>query len=260
MKKLHNAQNGDILLKFLDENEIEIFTAKGLSLEKELRITHLQPTLEQLVKRGLLSRIEKGKYCKHTFRNVYVISNILVEDGVIAYWSALNLHGLTEQIPNTIFVQTAKPKVDKKVFGINYKFIHVKSKKMIGIVRQGRGNNQFRITDKEKTIVDCFDLQKYSGGFLELIRAFAMIDLDVERLIEYSEASNNLSAIKRIAFLGTFLKKVNFEKYSIYAKSKLNEKYSLFDALGSNKGSFVREWRLRMNLDETAILNILTKT
>ncbi len=260
MKKLKIANSEEFLLKFLNDNELEIFTFQALIHETNLRLEYLQSTLEQLTKRGLLSRIERGKYCKHTFRNEYVISNYLVEDGVVAYWTALNLHGLTEQIPNTIFVQTTKLKVDKKVFGVDYEFVKVKPQKMVGMEQQGYGNYRYRITNVEKTIVDCFDLPKNAGGFTELIRAFTSATLNADRLIAYSEAIGNLSVIKRIAFLGTFLKKEGFERYTEYAKSKLNEKYSLFDPQGTDEGIFIRAWRLRLNMEESVLKELLTKT
>jgi predicted transcriptional regulator of viral defense system len=63
-------------------------------------------------------RIEKGKYLTiplgakkggYTI-NEFVIGSQLVKPAVIAYWSALNYHWFTEQIPNTVFIQTTARK------------------------------------------------------------------------------------------------------------------------------------------------------
>ena len=45
---------------------------------------------------------EKGEYTLHEF----IIGSLLVKSSAIAYRSALNYHGFTEQIPNTVLVQT----------------------------------------------------------------------------------------------------------------------------------------------------------
>ncbi len=164
---------------------------------------NLQPILELLAKRNPphIYRIEKGKYVTRTFRNEYVISNYLVEDGVVAYWTALNLHGLTEQFPNTIFVQTTKQNKHKTIFGVRYQFVKIQPEKMVGIITQGYGNHQFRMTGVEKTIVDCFHLPQYSGGYAELLYALNKAKVSSTKLTDAAKAVNNIAVIKRLGFL-----------------------------------------------------------
>ncbi len=131
------------------------------------------------------SKIEAGKYCRNLFRNEYAIACFLTPDAVTAYWSALNIHGLTEQIPNKVYIQTSKKKRNKKIFGVDYQFVKVLPSKIAGIENIGAGSNQFRITDIEKTIIDCFDLPNYSGGFTELIRAFKRTKLSSQKMLKY---------------------------------------------------------------------------
>ena len=247
------------LMKFLSDRELDIFTYQKLRGFSDLHIDYLQSTLESLVKKNLLSRIEKGKYCSHTFRNEYVISNYLVDDGVVGYWSALNLHGLTEQFPNVVFVQTSKQKKHKTIFGVRYQFIKVKPEKQVGIIKEGYGNHQYHITDVEKTIIDCFDLPNYSGGFAELLRAFFEAELNEDKMIIYCKAIQNLSINKRMAYLIEILNKQGMNKFLEYVQSTLNEKYTLFDPFGEDEGKFVSRWKLRMNLSEEKILNITNK-
>ncbi|MBX3253236.1 MAG: hypothetical protein KF862_03760 [Chitinophagaceae bacterium] len=246
----------DALLKLLDEYELDIFTSQSFAERAKLKLADWMPQLRTLIKYGLIDIIERGKYCRHNFRNEYVTGNFLAENGVIAYWTALNLHGLTEQFPNTIFVQTARQKKATTVFGVTYKFVKVKSVKMIGIERQGYGNNQFRITDKEKTIVDCFDLPEYSGGFDELVRAFVKTRLDAAKLITYCSAVDNISAIKRMGYLAELFKKEDTDHFIAYALAKVNERYSLFDAAGRNEGVHINKWKLRLNISEQSILSV----
>ena len=246
-------------LKLLDYHEIDIFTIDGIEKMIGKKVKDLNEILENLVQKELLARIEKGKYCRFNFKDHLVISNYLVDDGVIAYWSALNKHGLTEQFPNTVFVQTAKDKREKKVFGVSYKFIYVAKRKLIGYDIHGYGNHQFRMSDIEKTIVDCFDLPQYSGGYAELIRAFNSAKLDAKKIVKYCKAINNMAATKRMAFLAELLQKPEFDVFLIYAKGILNERYNLFDAFGNDKGEHVNEWKLRLNISKEDILEICNK-
>ena len=246
-------------LKLLDYHEIDIFTIYGIEKMIGRKVKDLNEILENLVHKELLARIKKGKYCRHNFKDHLVISNYLADDGVIAYWSALNKHGLTEQFPHTVFVQTAKDKREKKVFGVSYKFIYAAKRKLIGYDIQGYGNRQFRMSDVEKTLADCFDLPQYSGGYAELIRAFASAELDAKKMVKYCQAIKNIAAVKRIAFLAVLLQKYKFDVFLNYAKGILNERYNLFDAFGHDKGEHVNEWKLRLNISKEDILEICNK-
>src|SRR4030042_9362 len=102
----------------------------------------LKVILSRLQKQGYIERIEKGKYMiiplgakKGTYTlDEFVLGSILVNPCIIAYWSALQYHGLTEQIPRTVFLQTTARKKKQKisVFGITYKIIRIKKEKIFG--------------------------------------------------------------------------------------------------------------------------------
>lgn len=253
MKRIKISQNEEYLIKFIDEYEMDIFSYPELANNKNLKIGHLQETLESLVNRGLISRIEKGKYCRHNFRDENVIGNYLAQDGAIAYWSALNLHGLTEQIPNTVFVQTTKLKRNKSVFGVRYQFIKVKSEKIAGIETAGYGNHSYKITDREKTIVDCFDLPEYGGEFPGIIRAFATQEWDEQKLISYAGKVNNFAAIKRMGFCVELLG-LPLKKFIAFAKDRVTKTISLFDNNGADQGNYITSWGLRLNINQDDIL------
>ena len=183
----------------------------------------------------------------------------MVPDGVIGYWSALNLHGLTEQFSNTIFIQTTHLKKSKTVFGVQYQFVKIKETKRVGETTEGFGNYKYKITDKEKTLVDCFDLPQYSGGYAELIRAFSKAEIDQDKMIEYCESIGNIAVVKRLAFLAELLKKPKMIRFIKYAKAAVNPRYVLIDPLGKEKGSFNNSWKLRLNITVDELLDICNK-
>jgi predicted transcriptional regulator of viral defense system len=250
------------LLKLLDDNEIKAFTVEQIQKLAKNNLNYVRSAIERLAKRAPspIIRIENGKYVRHDFRNEYVIGTFLVEDGVVAYWTALNLHGLTEQFPNTIFIQTTRQKKSKAIFGVLYQFIKVRPDKMAGIVTSGYGNLKFKITDVEKTIVDCFDLPAYSGGYTELIYALNKAKLNNTRLIAVAKAVNNIAAIKRLGFLLEVIDEVKYSPYIDYALSRVNKKYDLLDPHGDETGSYIGKWKLRVNLSADGILNIIQRT
>jgi predicted transcriptional regulator of viral defense system len=243
----------------LDEYEIDIFSLSDLKQLVNDPLVDVNEIIENLVNQKVVSRIERSKYARANFRDERVIGCFLVPDGTIAYWSALNLHGLTEQFSNTIFIQTTHTKQDKTVFGVRYQFVKIKNEKCIGIETQGFGNQIYRITDKEKTIVDCFDLPHYSGGYAELIRAFGQTDINQDKLIEYCTAIGNVSVTKRLAFLTEILEKPKMKRFLKYAEQEVNARYSLMDPFGEEKGGFNTKWKLRLNITEEELLDICNK-
>ena len=247
------------ILEFLDDNGLDIFFKNITNDITEIPLERAELALRTLINKGFIKIIERGKYCKHNFEDEHVIGTFIVKRGAIAYWSALNYHGLTEQIPNVIFVQTAQWKKDKIIFGVKYKFIHVKENKLIGYIKEGYGNHQFNITDKEKTIVDCFDLPEYSGGYQEIIKAFSIAKINENKLIKYCKAIDNIALIKRIGYLSELLNKPKMDQFLKYALSARNEKYNHFIPYGDEKGSTNRKWRLILNIPEDEIFQIAKK-
>jgi predicted transcriptional regulator of viral defense system len=243
-------------LKLIADYEVDIFSISEIENVLNHKFENLNAVLENLENKGFLSRIEVGKYCRTNFRDEKVIGSFISGNGAIAYWSALNYHGLTEQFPNIVFIQSTKSKKSKDIFGITYKFVTVIPSKFVGIKKEGFGSRIYNITDVEKTIMDCFDSPQYSGGYAELIRAFNQAKLDSQILITYCMAINNIAITKRIGFLCEILKKIELIPFVQYAKEQVNPRYNLFDPLGIDKGEFVNDWRLRLNISREEILDI----
>lgn len=247
-------------LKLISDYELTIFNFEKILEISELNRYKLQDILTIYTQKGILSRIEKGLYCIRNFRNPYVIGNFIVKNGSIAYWSALNIHGLTEQISNVVYVQSEYRKNDKKIFNTQYKFIKVKPSKISGIIQMGYGNEQFNVTNVEKTLFDCFDLPQYSGGYEELIRAFYKAKINTTKLLELVKNTGNLSVLKRMAFLSELYEMKGFTKFQNEVLKMMNVKYTIIDPFGENTGEFNSKWRIRLNISKENLLQIIQKT
>jgi predicted transcriptional regulator of viral defense system len=240
----------------LDAYELDIFSLEEIKRQAPDKFEDVNELVENLVHKKILSRIERGKYCRANFRDENVIACYLAYDGAIAYWSALNRHGLTEQFPNSVFVQSTKVKKDKRVFGVYYKFIKIAASKRQGISQEGFGNHSYKMTNIEKTIVDCFDLPQYSGGYAELIRAFNAAKLDNEQLIAACKAVHNIAVVKRMGYLAELFRDNELQSFIRFAQKQVNEKYNLFDSSGMEEGEFISKWRLRLNITRSQIIDI----
>lgn len=243
-------------LEMLDDFDYDIFDLKMIRDTTYFSDKEITNALKTLCKSGTIIKIEQGKYIRNSFNESFVIGNFLASDGGIAYWSALNAYGLTEQFPNVIFVQTAKRKGEVIFRNLRYKFVKVDSRKLTGYKTLGFGNHQYIMSDIEKTMVDCFDLPQYAGWYHESIKAFNKAKLSPTKLIQYCKTIDNISVTKRLGYLCELLNKPKMQKFIDYAQASLKDSYSLFEIGGENKGEYVKRWKLILNMPEEEILEI----
>ena len=256
----NNSPNYDsIIMNLIADNEMSIFNIDMLISLSGKQYIDLKPILRRLVVNEQLSRIEKGLYCVRNFRNSYVIANNILPNSIVAYWSALNLHQLTEQIPNVVYSQAFIQKKDTKVFNVRYKFVTIKRTKIAGITKMGYGNEMFKITDVEKTLLDCFDLPQHSGGYEELIRALYQAKINSSKLLTYGLKMDNLSILKRIGYLSELFEMTHLAKYRAEILKLINNRYTLLDPLGADVGEFNSKWKIRVNISQENLLSIINK-
>jgi len=233
-----------------------------LTFEDALKVSSLSREslrvfLLRLEKRGLIERIEKGKYIiiplgaekgKYTLHE-FVIGSTLIEPYSIAYWSALNYYGLTEQIPTTVFIQTTARKKNPNinVFGVEYKIIKIKESKNFGIRKEWIEETQVNITDKEKTIIDCLDKPQYCGGIIEVAKGLKNLKntkYSQKSLEDYANRISNSGVIRRLGYLSEFL------NMPVDLPAINTRNYLLLDPTMPEEGPKSAKWRLIINLNE----------
>lgn len=171
-------------------------------------------SLERLVHKGWLERIEKGKYLivplkagpdRTWTEDAFVIAAHLVQPSAIAYWSALNHWNLTEQVPRVTFVQTTARKSNRKpkVLGMHFQIVRIKRQKFFGTHRFYVGESPVETTNREKTLIDCLDRPELSGGVVEIAKALQEGDgeFDWGRTTEYLRRFGSGAVVKRLGFL-----------------------------------------------------------
>jgi len=246
-------------MKFLDEiaRKGPVFTfGEALELCKVRRET-LWTILSRLEKKGWIERIEKGKYMivplgagkgKYTL-NEFVIGSMLVKPYSISYWSALHFYGLTEQIPNIVFLQTTARKKDRQfeIFGVEYRIVRIKKEKFFGIRKEWMEETQINITDREKTIIDCLDKPQYCGGIVEVAKALKNENFDADILLDYAGKIGNSGVIRRLGYLCDILDiKISLPKIE-------TRNYLYLDPTMPKKGLKNARWKLMINLDEKTL-------
>jgi predicted transcriptional regulator of viral defense system len=245
-------RNIDVLKNLASKGKT--FTVDDAAKINKIDRSSLRKMLFRMERRGWIERIEKGRYMiipldaekgKYTL-NEFVMGSLLVDPHCIAYWSALNHYGFTEQIPSTVFVQTTSRKKYNRIeiFGVNYRIIRLKYKKFFGIRKEWIEDIQINISDKEKTLVDGLDKPHLSGGIVEVSKGLQSRDFDNKKLVRYAKRMRNTGVIRRLGYFN--------DLYSLGLKISRPDtrNYLLLDPGMPEKGSRSAKWRLIVNIDE----------
>ena len=180
----------------------------------------------------------------------FVVASYLTKPYYVGMWSALNYHGLSDQIPAGVFICTTKAKKPVRVLNAEFVFIQLSSGKFVGIEKAVIEGRDVEISDKNKTVVDCLDHPEHAGGIDEVAKAvyFNHEELDFAKVREYALKTNNIAVFKRLGFileasglLATYV--------GALAGVRLTEGYPALDKLGPKKGKYSEKWKLLVNAD-----------
>jgi predicted transcriptional regulator of viral defense system len=239
-------------INLLDElAQNKVFTIEDAAEVISTSRAVLKVLLSRLEKNGWIERIEPGKYMviplgakkgKYTLHE-FVLGSLLVDPCIISYWSALNHYGFTEQIPLTVFLQTTARKKNQeiKVFGVPYRIIRIKQEKIFGVKKEWFEDTEVKITDREKTIVDCLDKPRFCGGIIEVAKALKTKNYDVETLADYAQKINNTGVIRRLGYL------CDAFDISIKLPKIKTRNYLYLDPTLRRKNTTNAKWRLYIN-------------
>lgn len=189
---------------------------------------HLRPPpsnvtllLHRLARAGLVRRIKRGTYALAATMpgsqepHPFVIAMALVNPSAISGWSALNHHGLTEQIPQAVTLTTPRRVVTPamrgavrgtasswEISGQKFAIVTVLPSHFFGYEEAWFGDSQARVFNRERALLDCFALPRRFGGIAE---GLGILDehlkaLDLARLVDYAQKYGKASVAKRIGY------------------------------------------------------------
>jgi len=248
------------LLSTLEHDRMGIFTVGDA--QRILASSSVQSdrnTLSNLAKKGRIKRIKKGTYLLVPFRQKdwaeYDLSLVplLVKDYYVSFWSALRFWGMTEQLPQQVYVAVRVPKRARRFEEALYRFVVLTGRYFFGFEEVEIGGRKVRMASKEKTILDCLLHPKYCGGLGEVAKAIRdnAEELDWEKVRFFVEKAGSGSVERRLRYCLDFFGL----RWQLRLFGKKEFKGFLFlDPQGERKGKCNREFGLVINADLEAEL------
>lgn len=241
-------------------SQLATFTVGDARLALEPR---QRPFAAQILKRlqdkGWLARVARGRFAVIPLSSgatgsaqlhEFAVAMELVHPAAIAYLSALSHHGLTEQLPRTVFVATNHPvrQRHRESLGNTFRIVSLRPHKYFGLEKAWVDDHAFSVTNLEKTIIDALDLPNHAGGLGLVATALGSHwdRLDEQRLREYADRIGNSAAAKRLGFLMESLGLGDAE--ALKTAVTLGAGYPRLDPSQPARGAHNRRWGLRLNV------------
>ena len=164
--------------------------------------------LYRLKRQGRVRQLTKGVYAGALATasvNRYSVPSKLREDAVVAFHSALEFHGVANQVFQTVYYLSVRPRRDVAFDGVTYHCVApprqlVRAHRLDFQVETSR--DKVRVTGREQSIVDCLAFLEYSGGVDELDRSLATLpSFDFDVALEYLRLLRMPWLYARLGFL-----------------------------------------------------------
>lgn len=201
---------------------------------------------------------------------IYEIGLSLKKHSYLSHYSAVFLHGLTDNIPKVVYTNLELKKMRNnnskklhqsnidKAFGCNvrqsnqiakYKDISIyllngKNVENIGIKELPFNDVKIRVTDIERTLIDITVRPNYAGGVFEVLEAYkaAKEKVSINRL---------LSILKKIDYtypyhqaIGFYLDRAGYDESQLQLVEKMGIKYNFYLTYKIQEKEFSERWKL----------------
>lgn len=154
------------------------------------------------LKSGIIQRVRRNLYVAVDLAtgfpgaNRYTVACSIAQDAYITHHSALEYHGCYNQVGYFVNVATGLRFKDFDFDG--NRFLHTVPKIQSGVVDNGK----VRVTDCERSVLDCLNELKFSGGTEEIIKSIDLLpSLDEEVLLKYLEEFNKIILYQKAGFI-----------------------------------------------------------
>jgi predicted transcriptional regulator of viral defense system len=179
---------------------------------------HAMKLLPAMAHKGALYRIGRGRYVvipadvlygRQTFvaDPLQVVDELLRREGVteyyVAYQSAALVYGAADQLPQALLVALPGQRRPIALGRAEILFVQVQRAKFFGSQEIRYHDAVLRISDREKTLLDCLDRFDLSGGMDEVVHTIGALlpEADAERLLAYVPAMDNQALVHRLGYI-----------------------------------------------------------
>ena len=170
----------------------------------------LYSALKRLTDSGKIVKLKGGLYAtinpltKDIFPNRFEIATALYKGAYCAYHTAMEYYGMATQMFNDVHIITSVRYSPVVIEDLQYiSFINEYS----GGVAENFNNAPIRITEIERTVVDCMDRPLTAGGLEEVYLGLGMVSYcSEEKILKHLQGYNKKILYKKAGYLFSLIK------------------------------------------------------
>ena len=242
---------------------LNLVGVRDLALAIDTPYNQAKNLLVSLAKEGVAYRVGRGKYVliapdvlygrKSFVADPLTVINRLMSgcDYYVSYQSAAHYHGLAEQLPFRTNVAVLKQKRSVLLGNASVGFVTLNPKKFFGYEAANYLQFPIKVSDLEKTLVDCVDRPEMCGGIDEVakIMSNALDRLDGPKLVSYVKRMESRVLAQRIGLLLERLGKGRVAPRVMEKLHNLRGSFTyLLDPKEPRKGQISKKWLIRENV------------
>jgi predicted transcriptional regulator of viral defense system len=241
-----------------------VFTIEEARQTADVNGADVARLLHRLTAKRWVQRLERGKYRlipleagpeAHWAEHEFLIAAALIQPYYLAYATALHYYGYSERQPRPVWIATTRRKRPVTVEDITYRFVTLSEHKFFGYTTVQLLDRPVQVAEREKAIADGFDHPEYCGGVIEPAKGlwFGSDELDLARLVEYSQCIGNRTAMRRLGF---WLERLEVGDPTLLQELEAfrDRNYARLDPGGPDEGPRDTRWRLIVNVPERQLL------
>jgi len=199
----------------------------------------------------------------------YKFTQSAFPDAHFSHFSALFLHGLTEQVPKQLFIRTDLDRSSDHSSALTQDGIHkafarparpttfrftiddvevirlwCKKSPSTSVMKLRIPSSSFTVTTVERTLLDCMIRPGYAGGCSTVLDAFrsAQDTVTVTSLLRYLHDLNLLYPYHQV--LGWYLDRSGFDPRQVAELDKLEKAFDFYADYALNNPIFDKRWRV----------------
>lgn len=228
---------------------------------------HAAKLLASMARKGAIHRVGRGRYVvipsdvlysRRTFvaDPFQVIDDLMISAGrsdyYVAYQSAAFLYGAADQLPQTVMVAVPRQQRPVDLGQAEILPIQVRSDRFFGIGTFRYHDAVFKISDREKTILDCLERFDLCGGIDEVAKTIERLlpTVDQERLLEYTARMRNQAMTQRLGLILDKLSTTSAVSSTLIdgLAQYVSPNLYLLDPHSASEGPIHPRWHIRQNI------------
>ena len=230
--------------------KMRIFRLSDFVDKTGMTISSASTTLNRWKKAGVVYPIRRDLYCiKNPVGNIpaahkFEIACKISDSSFLSYHSALEYYGIGHQVFNVVMVSSKSAFRSFTFDDCDYQSFITRID-MNGVICS-RTNSNIRVTDLERTFVDCIDRVGRAGGAEELFHCFEGIyELDMEKIKAYLALYNKAHLYQKVGYVLEGLKNQINVHDDIIELCRKKGKVAVSNFSKTEKCDvFVKEWNL----------------